>query len=197
MFNEFFVVSETYANFASAIRDDNQTIVEKCPMCGAIFEKRKYNKIKVHFSGKKEGDYYFVPICNIVSERLLETLREAEITGFSEKEIECSGWYDKKGNKLPINISKYKELVVNGRTGNLLSKDGKEVLRCPKCNALRGTALDKVNGLSVGNEWDGSDIFYFKNWEGPIIVTKKVKVLLEKKKMKNIIFKDLEDFIFK
>lgn len=196
MFNEFFVVSDAYTNFARAIRDDDQTIVEKCPMCGAVFEKRKYKKFKVHFSGKREGDYYFAPICSIASERLLQTLREAEITGFSENEIECSGWYDSKGNELPIDFSKYKELVVNGRTGYLLCKDGTEVLRCSKCGALRGTTLEKVKGLSVGNEWDGSDIFYFKNWRGPIIVTKKVKELLVKKKLKNIIFIDLEDFTF-
>lgn len=39
-------------------------------------------------------------------------------------------------------------------------------------------------------------MFYFKNWIGVIIVTEKVKQLLEKNKMKNVIFEKLDEFTF-
>ena len=48
----------------------------------------------------------------------------------------------------------------------------------------------------INEEWDGSDIFYFKDWKGLIVVTEKVKYLLEKNKMKNVAFANLEEFAF-
>ena len=46
------------------------------------------------------------------------------------------------------------------------------------------------------NEWDGSDIRFYTNlvW-GHVIVTEKVKNILEKKKMKSIYFQKIEDYV--
>lgn len=43
--------------------------------------------------------------------------------------------------------------------------------------------------------WDGSDVFYFKNWDGVLIVTRRVKELLEENRMKNMDFIDVEDYV--
>lgn len=178
-----------------AYRDDNQMVTKKCPLCRAIFSNRKYDKFRVHFIGKKEGDFYFAPVCIIISNKFLRVLYENNITGFSLNEINCTGWYDKTGKLTSIDASQYKELVVNGRAGYLLDKSGKEVPRCSKCGAFKGDPFRPINGLSVGEEWDGSDLFYFKNWEGPLIVTRRTKELLEKNKIKNIKCTAIEEFI--
>ncbi len=54
---------------------------------------------------------------------------------------------------------------------------------------------DKIHGLFVGGERDGSDVFYFKNWEGSLIVTRRTKELLEKNKLKNIQYTALEEYV--
>ena len=195
MLSEFFVVQQTYTDFAQALREDNQMLTRKCPVCGAIFSDRKYDRFRVHFSGKKEGDFYFAPICIIVSDKFLKVLYENNITGFSTKDIHCTGWYDKRGKAVAMDTSKYKELVVNGRTGYLLDTSGKEVDRCSECGAFKANPYNKINGLSVGDEWDGSDLFYFKNWEGPLIVTRRTKELLEKNNLKNVKCTAVEDYI--
>lgn len=195
MQNEFYILSKTYTNYAIAVREEQPSIVNKCSVCGAVSGRRRPDeKFKMHFEGKKIGDYYFAPICNIVSEKMLQLLKDNEITGFREKEIECTGWYDKKGNELPIDFSGVRELEITGRTGKLLNLEGKEVENCPHCNALKDEGLRSVEGLSVGEEWDGSDMFYFKNWNGVTIVTSKVKELLESNKMKNVDFIKLSEY---
>ena len=195
MGNEFFVVTQTYTDYATALRDDNQMITRRCRACGAVFSDRRFDRFRVHFSGKKEGDFYFAPICIIVSEKFLNVLYENNITGFSTQEINCTGWYDKRGKSAAMDSSKYKELVVNGRTGYLQDKNGEEVPRCPECGAFKSNPYKRINGLSVGDEWNGSDVFYFKNWEGPLIVTRRTKELLESNKLKNVKCTALEEYI--
>lgn len=196
MTKKFYKVSEAYTNYAEAIRDDNQMNVKKCPICGSIFETRKNEKFKVHFVGNKEGDYFFAPICNIVSIKFLEILKLNKITGYVEKDLDCSGWYDKNGIRLSKDISNYKEISITGRAGFLKKINGEEVPKCQDCNAIDYNCLDEINGLSVDLTWDGSDIFYFKNWEGVMIVTQQLKEILEGYKLKNIIFNELSQFQF-
>lgn len=93
-------------------------------------------------------------------------------------------------------IPVYKELIVTGRCGSLKTRKGMEIPKCPKCGALRRDYLKKEKGFMVDEEWDGSDIFYFRDWKGLIVVTEKVKCLLEKNKMKNVAFVNLEEFTF-
>lgn len=193
MKNEFYILSKTYTNYAIAVQEEQPFIVEECPVCGAIFDKRIEEKYKMHFEGKKVGDYYFAPICNIVSEKMLQLLKDNEITGFREKEIECTGWYDRHGNKLDMDFE-YVELEVTGRGGDLLDIDGEKVKKCPECNNLDWDSLEEVEGLSIGEEWDGSDIFYFDDWKGAVIVTQRVKELLESEGMKNIDFTKLSEY---
>lgn len=56
--------------------------------------------------------------------------------------------------------------------------------------------LHEVDGLFVDLSWDSSDLFYFENWQGVIIVNEKVKEIIEKNKLKNIEFKKLSEFKF-
>ena len=98
----------------------------------------------------------------------MKILYENNITGFSTKEINCTGWCDKRG---------------------------KEVDRCFKCGAFKGNPYNRINGLSVGDEWDSSDLFYFKNWEGPLIVTRRTKELIENNNLKKVKCTAVENYI--
>lgn len=192
MKEEFYIVDEL-TGYARAMGDEGQIIVEQCPVCGSALRKRKNEKLKFHFEGKRIGDYYYTHTCNLISKRMLQLLKDSGITGFVEKEIECTGWYDRHGNKLDMDFE-YVELEVTGRGGDLFDIDGEKVKKCPECNNLDWDSLEEVEGLSIGEEWDGSDIFYFDDWEGAVIVTQRVKDLLESEGMKNIDFTKLSEY---
>lgn len=192
MKEEFYIVDEL-TGYARAIGDERQIIVEECPVCGSAIRKRKNEKLKLHFEGKRMGDYYYTHTCNLISKRMLQLLKDNGITGFVEKEIECTRWYDRHGNKLDMDFE-YVELEVTGRGGDLLDIDGEKVKKCPECNNLDWDSLEEVEGLSIGEEWDGSDIFYFDDWKGAVIVTQRVKELLESEGMKNIDFTKLSEY---
>ncbi|GKX66995.1 double-CXXCG motif protein [Inconstantimicrobium mannanitabidum] len=124
-------------------------------------------------------------------------LIEAEVTGFVLKNIVVEGWYDSKGNNLDISFGDLKEMDITGRCGFLRHKDGRIVEKCNECGAKDYEKQDEVDGLSVNlAEWDKSDMFYFRNWKGAIIVTERVKEIVEKSNLKNINFLNIKDFRF-
>ena len=192
----FYFMETSSSNYLYAKIKSDQLIINKCPMCGRVYEEGKYEQFKIQLWGKKEGDYIFSPYCNIVSSKMLELLYNNEIGGFLENDINCTEGRDRKGILLKGNIPVYKELIVTGRCGYLKTRNGMEIPKCSKCGALKRDYLKKEKGFIVDEEWDGSDIFYFKDWKGLIVVTEKVKYLLEKNKMKNVAFANLEEFAF-
>lgn len=196
MQNNFYVMTTKSANYFYALVEKGQTIVKKCPMCGGVWEERKYDKYKMKFKGKKEGDYIFSPNCNIVSLKLLRMLHDNKISGFIENDIICTEWCDREGKLFESDSSQYKELIVTGTAGCLKTKSGVEIPKCLKCGALRVSShIRNQKGFIVDEEWDGSDMFHFKDW-GPIIITEKVKCLMEKNKMKNVEFEKLDEVTF-
>lgn len=195
---EFYIIwQKNYTEFASAIWvDETKDEIWECPCCGAIYSKRLPNA-KLYLKGKKAADYYYATNCNIISGKMQKLLLEAEITGFTLRDLDIQEWYDKKGKKLDLPYDDLKEIVITGRCGYLRHKDGRIVDKCNLCGGKNYKKQGEVNGLSVNlKEWDKSDMFYFKNWEGPIIVTEKVKEIVEKNKLKNIRFENIKDFKF-
>ena len=112
----------------------------------------------------------------------------------------CTKWVDHRGNPIAgKDFSKYKDLLITGRTGLLKDINGNVLkMDCEVCGRLQiggEGSLDEAEGLMVDeNEWDGSDMFYFKNWEGNLIVTERVKTIIEKGKFRNIEFYNLKDY---
>lgn len=193
---EFYIMQKSYTNFARPVKLESSREIWECPKCGSVFVKRLFD-LKVYFKGKKVADYYSVSNYNIISGELQKLLIEAEITGFILKNIVVEGWYDSKGNNLDMPFSDIKELEIIGRCGFLRHKDGSIVEKCNECGATDYKKQDEVNGLSLNlDEWDKSDMFYFRNWEGVIIVTEKVKEIVEKNDLKNINFLNIKDFKF-
>ncbi len=171
-----------------------------CSGCKNPYGKRIKKNYKVYAVGKKEGDFYKAIICQIVSRSLLAELQKENVTGFEVMDMICTKWVDHRGNPIAgKDFSKYKELLITGRTGLLKDINGNVLkMDCEVCGRLQiggEGSLDEAEGLMVDeNEWDGSDMFYFKNWEGNLIVTERVKTIIEKGKFRNIEFYNLKDY---
>ena len=196
METNFYTMKTKPISYTDVIIDNDQTVTKKCPMCGSVLGERKYDKYKLRFWGTREGDLLFSPDCHIVSFNLLKLLYDNKVSGFLENEIDCTGWDDRKGKRLQKDSSSYRELIITGRAGYLKNMEGIEIPKCPKCGAKDIPAAEKEKGFIVDEEWDGSDMFYFKNWPGMIIITEKVRCLLEKNKMKNVRFTILAEYTF-
>lgn len=193
----FFIMKAVYTNFAHAVELGGEKKINECPKCGAI-ETIRLEPIKVYFKGKKQGDYYDVPGGSILGKKMQELLINERITGFKLENINVDGWYDSSGKILPREYDDLKELKIIGRCGYLRHKSGDILEKCDECGYFNyDRAEDEVDGLSVDlNEWDGSDMFQFKNWPGVIIVTETVKEIVEKNKLKNIKFTNISEFRF-
>ena len=66
---------------------------------------------------------------------------------------------------------------------------------CEKCGKIEYFGLYSYKGFST-DDWDGSDMFFLKNWPGVLLVTTKVKKVITKNKFKNIRFEPLKEFQF-
>lgn len=192
----FYILDEKYSGYAEAVYKDNKTEVSECSLCAGR-KVMRISELSVYFKGKKQADFYTATNYSIISSKFLKILQLGNISGYTLANINSLGWYDGKGNPLNIDTSDLKELVVEGRCGYLRHQDGTQIDKCEKCGRFLPEAKSKVHGLSVDiDEWDKSDIFFFKNWFGMIIITQKVKDLLEQNKITNIKFQNIKDFKF-
>lgn len=194
---EFYILNEGYeGGYAEAIYKNNKYEFEVCNLCGGRKIKRT-SKLTVYFEGKKEADIYQVLQYTIINTKVHNILKGMNASGFNVEDIDMLGCYDNKGNPVQLDVSGLKEMIVNGRCGYLRNKDGTLVEKCEQCNKFSTASKNNVHGLSINlNEWDGSDVFFFKNWFGVVIVTERVKDVLEQAKLKNIILQNIKEFEF-
>ena len=198
---QFYLLGDRRTVYAEAFSDMKQKhCMDVCDVCKSCLARRfsDNDASKVYFVGKKEGDYYkdlFLRV-HIVSQRFLEILNNEKVTGFRSQDIEFSGWYDRTTKKpLSMDGSLYKEIVITGKGGYLLDLHGNDIPRCPKCGKIERFGIYAYQGFTT-DYWDGSDMFFLKNWPGVLIVTEKVKKAVEKNKLKNIKFTKLSEFRF-
>ncbi|PGR92446.1 hypothetical protein [Bacillus pseudomycoides] len=191
----FYIMDETYANFAEPIEGVNIFAKESCDVCEGIL-RVKQHPLRIYFQGKRMADFYSIPQYTFISDKMQRVLLENNITGFSlepfilqEEAIPFM--------KLPLDhVKTLKELAVHGDGGYICHSNGEQIKKCHHCGRILENKRT-IEGLSVNTkEWDGSDIFFFKNWFGVIIVTEKVKEIIEKHKFKNVRFIDLAEFRF-
>ena len=213
---QFYLIREKAHATWSILRLENAYVAE-CPKCGAIWDIRNgislppfelddaakqyleegWHTYKAEIWGKYEYDYLSSGNGIIVSGKFLNALSEVSATGYMVKDIELLGWYNGNGKiRLDKNVDNYKELVVTGRCGYERNKKHELPKSCDLCKTVG--SHEALYGMSVDlNEWDGSDICFYTNsvW-GHVIVTEKVKTILEKKKMKSIYFQKIEDYVW-
>ena len=133
-------------------------------------------------------------ITHLVSPQLLNALQEAGITGYYDQKTDFIEWTDRTtGKNLDIDGSKYREIVITGRGGYLTDLEGNRIPYCEKCGKIERFGLYSYKGFST-DDWDGSDMFFLKNWPGVLLVTTKVKKVITKNKFKNIRFEPLKEF---
>lgn len=132
-------------------------------------------KIKIN---NKVGDFLWTFLSEtIVSDRVADLLSDNKITGYDLKEVEV------------INLAsplKLWELKVIGDGGEAHNDSGiKLIEKCEYCSKVRYSPYK--NGIIINiNNWDGSDIFCIVGYPRHILVTERVKVLLEKNKITGV-----------
>jgi len=120
----------------------------------------------------------------VISQRLVELLRGNSITGWSTFPVEVSG---RKGERLPG----YYGFAIVGRAGPIDTTRGELVIKPP---VVPGGAPRQVRrGLYFDEtRWDGSDVFVLGQG-GFIVVRAKVKHVLDRAQVRNILLTSLVD----
>ncbi|MDR0404273.1 MAG: hypothetical protein LBH37_00455 [Oscillospiraceae bacterium] len=178
---------------------DNSEKTVKCRLCKRVCTEYKNDIKSVCFIGERVADYYFATGTrwSIISEKFQNLLLNSDITGYELKEIESYGWYDTEKNPIDIDGSGYKQLIVTGRCGDLRFKSGRFIKKCKLCNNFDYDDAQTEIGLGFDlKDWGGHDMSLYNNWGGNIIVTQKVKDLIEKNKLRNVDFELLSEFDF-
>lgn len=193
---KFFYVN-TEDGYARAYYDLQKSEEYECEECGEVYMSKRIGNYRTHFEGKKIGDFYRAPGCYIGNKNFLNMLEKHCITGYGIRDIDCTGWYDKRGNLINEDASSLKEIEILGKCGYMCDVDGNEIERCKKCGTIDFWVQKKINGISVPlASWDGTDIFSFKNWQGVMICSERLKEACEKEKIRNISFKPVKDVRF-
>jgi hypothetical protein len=195
MKEEFYILEEDWEkHYAEAIYKSDNPQIEICELCKGRRVTLTSN-LQVYFEGKKKADYYSVTQYSIISENMYNTLKENNITDFNTRDIHVTGCYDARGNKVDFETNGLREMIILGECGYLRKTDGNLIKKCEKCGRVKPVDKEDVIGLKISiDEWDGSDIFQFKNFKGVPIVTQKVKDILEKSKIKNVTFINIKDY---
>lgn len=189
---------EKYYNYA-VLKCPNQPYdTDICPECGGVSTFRRNKILKTCFIGKKEASYYYDPMymAHLASPELLNLLKHANITGFYDQKTEFIEWTDRStGKQLDLDGNKYREIIITGRGGYLTDLHGTPIPHCNKCGKIIKYGIYSYKGFST-DDWDGSDMFFLKNWPGVLIVTSKVMNLVKKNGFKSIRFLPLNEYQF-
>ena len=193
----FYVVSADYNKYAQAEYSTQERVEYKCEKCRSIYRSDRKGAYRVHFLGGKLPDFYNAPGCFIGNKVFFAMLEKYKLTGYEQRDIECTGWKHKRRYSEKPNMDELKEIFILGKCGPMCHVDGTEVEKCSACNMVDfGTKMD-IRGLSVPEEtWDGSDVFSFSNWHGVMIVTQRFKDACEAEQIKGITFQNVNKFCF-
>lgn len=184
MEQEFYFLN-TKDGFAKAIYEETAYERKVCEECGAIWIA-PLEDISISFKGTRKGNYYKIPEHFLIDKKVIELFQTNHITGYELKNINFVGSHEFRDDGI-------QEMVITGRAGHLQKLMGEEFKACGTC----GNIIEDIDGF-VGvsfdiDKWDGADIFLIDNFEGMPIVTQKVKDLLEKNKIKNVSFTNINE----
>lgn len=185
---------EKYAKAYFVSYEKDCSICDECDEVYAITRKGLYH---TRLKGKKQGDFYRAPGCYIGNSKFRGMLKKYEITGYDICDVVVEKWEDQRNNVIDIDTSDLKEIMIKGKSGWYMDKNGNDIKRCQKCGHVDFYAKEELHGISVPEDaWDGSDIFSCSNWHGVMLCTERLKEACEKEKIKNIQFIPLDEFTF-
>lgn len=140
---------------------------------------KRIGHMRVNIKSKKVADFLWTFLSEgIINEKVARKLAQNNVTGYSLQEVEVL-------NMDLIDTSLW-QFIVTGQGGDA-HKDSGIYLKesCPYCNHKKYSAFE--NGIIVDeNNWDGSDIFTVNGYSRHILVTKRVKTLLEENRFTGI-----------
>ncbi|MDD1505809.1 hypothetical protein PVA17_24125 [Lysinibacillus sp. CNPSo 3705] len=178
--------SGTNVLFKNTGEDKNR---RECDKCGGVQSIIK-NPLKVQLRDDKTSDFYQMMGNNIIGSGIQDTLIRHNFKGFKLSPIEIKN-EERLLDKELFNLAR---IEATGKGGFLQDHLGNKIPHCETC----GTFLNILRiseGLSVDEkEWDGSDIFYFNNWYGNLIITEDVYKVLNESNTQNVRFINLREF---
>ena len=156
--------------------DDNYKQV-KNEVCPSVEEHQwgvRDNNInlKLIFKKGKVTDIMAAYSYILISEKVAKLFEENDVTGYALKPVIFTN------KELPC---KYYELYIIGKGGQAHSDSKIEIKqKCNTCNFIRYTKIQEGIGIIVDkNNWDGSDIFTINGYELFVLITEKVKNLIQ------------------
>lgn len=192
-----FYYVKTAEKFAKAYFVSFEEDYSICDECKEVYATTRKGLYHTRLKGKKQGDFYRAPGCYIGNSKFRDMLKKYNITGYDICGVVVEKWEDQRNNLINIDTSDLKEIMIKGKSGWYMDKDGNDIKRCPKCGHVDFYAKEELHGISIPEEtWDGSDIFSCSNWLSVMLCTERLKEACEKEKIKNIQFIPLDEFTF-
>lgn len=148
---------------------------------------KRLTDLTIILPSPRVGDFMWTwPADCLITDRVLELFRQAELTGFEVKPVVVEK-VKRLGKRRLEEIPALWELVVTGKGGNARPESGIRVIyRCEACGMVRYSSYQ--NGILVDEaQWDGSDFFTVNGYPKHILVTERVKDLIIAHRLTNCV----------
>jgi len=118
----------------------------------------------------------------LIAEKVIKLFEENNITGFRTQEVFIDG-----------ELSELRQMIVEGEIATLDEASGfKKIDVCPHCGHFRHTGTP--NGMIIDKDsWNGCDIFHVEEYPWHVIITEKLKILIEKYQLQGAAIVDVCD----
>jgi hypothetical protein len=177
----FYIIDYNYKYKEIELAEGTEWVGIKCPVYdGHQRAGDRIGDLKINLNTEKATDFMQTFFTEwILNDRAVEILRDNNITGFETRPVEVCN------KELSYH---FWELIVKGNGGEAHPDSGiylKE--ECPYCNLKVYSAYENGIIINVDN-WDKSDIFTITGYPGRVIVTEKVKILVEENRLTGMQF---------
>ena len=133
----------------------------------------------------------------IVSERVMDILREKKITGYDEAK-KVSLYRSRYGKLVKQDVDYYMINITGSIDLDLKAMSLKKKNVCPLCGSFKWSRQRLYTSDSIFdmNTWDGSDICRIQSFSGYIMISDRLKEIFEEQKFTGASFKKQNE-IFK
>ena len=140
----------------------------------------RIGELRIDITTKKISDFLTTFLSEwIVSDKVVDIFTNSNVTGYELKAVKI------RNMELPYNLW---EFIVTGKGGDAHPDSGIYLKKeCKHCNMKIYSAYE--NGIIVNeSNWEGKDIFTVTGYPRYILVTEKVKDIVEKNKLTGALF---------
>jgi len=136
--------------------------------------------LRINIKSKKLSDFLTTFLSDwIITDKVSEIFKSTGITGYELRSVIVCNM------NLPFSLW---ELIVTGKGGDAHPDSGIYIKKyCEYCNFKRYSAYE--NGIIVDeNNWDGKDILTVTGYPGHVLVTERVRNIIEENKLTGVLF---------